>query len=206
LRQQLRAMILAASGRHLRIMFPMIAEVSEFVEARKILDAELNLAEARGQVMPAKLDVGTMLEVPALMWQLPALLSRIDFLSIGSNDLLQFLFACDRGSPRLSDRYDTLSPAVLNFFRDLSRRTANTGVTVTVCGEMAGRPLEAMALIGLGLRSLSMSAGSIGPVKAMTRSLDAHRLTTFLDHHAQSPHRSLRTLLKGYARDHGVVI
>lgn len=206
LRQQLRAMILAAAGRHLRIMFPMIAEVAELVDARKILDAELNLAESRQQVMPAKLDVGTMLEVPALMWQLPALLSRIDFLSIGSNDLLQFLFACDRGSPRLSDRYDTLSPAVLNFFSDLSRRTAESGVTVTVCGEMAGRPLEAMALIGLGLRSLSMSAGSIGPVKAMTRSLDAHRLTTFLDHHAQSPHRSLRTLLKGYARDHGVVI
>lgn len=206
LRQQLRAMVAAAAERELRVMFPMVAEAAEMVEARRILDLELALAEERGQKLPAKLAVGTMLEVPGLMWQMPALLPLVDFLSVGSNDLLQFLFACDRGSPRLGERYDALSPLVLNFFRDLVQRTRDSGVLLTVCGEIAGRPLEAMALIGLGLRSLSMSAGSVGPVKMMARSLHAQHLSEFLAYHGASRHRSLRGLLKGYARDHGVLI
>jgi phosphotransferase system enzyme I (PtsP) len=102
-----------------------------------------------------------------------ALLPRIDFLSVGSNDLFQFLFACDRGNPALSDRYDALAPAALGFLRDLARRCREAGVRLSVCGEMASRPLEAMALVGLGVRQLSVSPSEVGPVKAMVRSLEA---------------------------------
>ena len=120
---------------------------------------ELERARRQGQELPAPLRVGAMLEVPSLFWQLPALLPRIDFLSIGSNDLMQFLFACDRGNPELIDRYDVLSPPVLCFLRELVERCRRAGVSLSICGEMASRPLEAMVLLGLGVRKLSVTAG-----------------------------------------------
>jgi phosphotransferase system enzyme I (PtsP) len=156
--------------------------------------------------MPERVKVGAMLEVPSLMWQMPQLLARVDFLSVGSNDLLQFLFAWDRGSPRLSDRYDTLTPGVLAFFDDLVRKARAASVPITLCGEMAGRPLEAMMLIGLGFRALSMTAASIGPVKMMTRSLDARQLRPLLDQIMHHPVATLRGTLRGYARDRGIVL
>jgi phosphotransferase system enzyme I (PtsP) len=147
-----------------------------------------------------------MLEVPALFWQLKPLLARVDFVSVGSNDLMQFLFACDRGSPELVDRYDVLSPPALSFFRDLVERCRAAGVRLSICGEMASRPLEAMALIGLGVRELSLAAAEIAPVKAMLRSLDAGRLATYLGHLLDLPDHSLRGRLQAYARDRGVVL
>ncbi|HUA52168.1 MAG TPA: phosphoenolpyruvate--protein phosphotransferase [Candidatus Sulfotelmatobacter sp.] len=206
LRHQLRAMIAAAAGRRLVVMFPMIAEVAEFDQARAILDAELQRAARTGDGLPQAVRVGAMLEVPALMWQTKALLERVDFLSVGSNDLLQFLFAADRGSPQVAERYDPLSPPVLGLLRDLVERCKAAEVPVTLCGEMASRPLEAMALLGVGLRSLSMPPGAVGSVKMMTRSLDVKRLARFLDRLIDSPHHSLRELLRGFARDHGVVV
>ena len=119
-----------------------------------------------------------MVEVPSLYWQLKALLPRVDFLSIGSNDLFQFLFACDRGNPALIDRYDVLSPAALSFLHDMVERCRAAGVRLAVCGEMASRPLEAMALIGLGIHHLSLTPSEVGPVKAMLRSIDAGRLAS----------------------------
>jgi len=148
MRHQLRALLMAAAGRDLNVMFPMVAEVAELDKARALLDMEVERLKARGEAAPARLRVGTMLEVPALYWQLPALLKRVDFISVGSNDLTQFLFAIDRGNPRISERYDVLSPAMLNFLRRLAKETAKGGVQLSVCGEMAGRPLEAMALLG----------------------------------------------------------
>ena len=121
------------------------------------------LAEAR-RVRPApeRLEIGTMLEVPALMWQLDELLREVDFVSVGSNDLLQFLFAADRGSPALYGRYDLLSQPVLSLLDQLltAARAAKggAGVPVSLCGEAASRPLEAMTLVGLGLKTLSMPA------------------------------------------------
>lgn len=206
LRQQLRAMILAAAGRELRVMFPMIATIAEFRAARALLDQELTRAEDRGEPLPDRVKVGAMLEVPSLMWQMPQLLARVDFLSVGSNDMMQFLFAWDRGSPRLSDRYDTLAPGALAFFDDLVRKARSAAVPLTLCGEMAGRPLEAMALIGLGFRALSMSAGSIGPVKMMTRSLDVRQFRPLLDQTMHRPVETLRTVLRSYARDRGVAL
>ena len=210
LRRQLRALVRAAAGRELNVMFPMIAEVAELDAAKRLLELELGRARARGMAPPKVLKMGAMLEVPALLFQLPALCSRVDFLSVGSNDLVQFLFASDRGNPRLAQRYDVLAPPVLTLLRQLVEtcRAARggDGLSLTLCGEMAGDPLEAMALIGLGFRQLSMAAPSIGPVKAMVRSLELGRLAEYLEEIRGSADHSLRSKLIAFARDHGVAL
>jgi phosphotransferase system enzyme I (PtsP) len=206
MRGQLRALLLAASGRQLQVMFPMVAEVAELESARRLLAMELDRAAARGVPLPTQLEVGAMVEVPSLYWQLKVLLRRVDFLSIGSNDLFQFLFACDRGNPALVDRYDVLSPPALSFFHDMVQRCRAAGVRLAVCGEMASRPLEAMALIGLGIHHLSLTPSEVGPVKAMLRSLDAGRLHRYLERLLDLPDHSLRGRLLAYAQDHGVVL
>jgi phosphotransferase system enzyme I (PtsP) len=206
LRHQLRALIGAAAGRRLRIMFPMVAELAEFEAARAVLGIELRRAEQRGRPLPGPIEVGLMLEVPALLWQLPTLLPNADFVSVGSNDLTQFLFACDRGNPRLAGRYDALSPAMLTLLRELVRQCAGHRVPLGLCGEMAGDPLDAMALIGVGLRNLSMNPSAIGPVKMMVRSLKLAALEAFMAPLLAAPDHSLRGKLAAFARDHGVII
>ena len=206
LRHQLRAMIAAAADRPLRIMFPMIAMTDELRAARALVDLELSRARERGQRLPAKLELGAMLEVPSLLWQLPDLLRLADFISVGSNDLAQFLFASDRGNPRLAGRYDSLSPAMLSIIAHLVARCAEAGRPISVCGEMAGRPLEAMALLGLGLYRLSMAPSAIGPVKTMLRSLDIGQLQSYLADRVARGHGGLRRDLLAYARDHGVAL
>jgi len=206
LRQQLRALIRAAGARPLFVKFPMIAEIAELEQARAILDIELAHAAKEGRILPAVIKTGVMLEVPALLWQLPALCARVDFLSIGTNDLVQFLFACDRGNPRLADRYDPLSMPMLALFREVIARTRDARVPLSMCGEMAGNPIEAMALIALGFRTLSMVATAIGPVKTMIRSLDATAVAGYLDEIAGRPDHSLRPRLEAYARDHKIAL
>lgn len=206
LRQQLRAMIRAADGRPLQVMFPMISQVAEFEAARELLDLELMRRRQRREILPRQVRVGVMFEVPALVWQLDALLSRVDFLSVGSNDLRQFLFASDRGSPKIAERYDTLSPALLNLLDMLVQRCDAAGVPASLCGEMAGQPLDAMALAGLGFRSLSMSPSAIGPVKTMIRSLDLRRLEAYLRSLLPLPVTSLRAKLRAFATDHGIAV
>ena len=206
MRHQYRALIRAAEGRDLSLMFPMITEVSEFDAARDLLDRELVRAEKRGRPLPGKLFVGTMLEVPALAFQMPVLLRKADFISVGSNDLFQFLFASDRGSPHLADRYDSLAPAALFFLRNLVDSCAQANIPITLCGEIAGRPLEAMALVGIGFRRLSMSPSSIGPVKSMIRSLSAADLTRYIETLGDQAEHSLRQKLRQFAVDHGVMI
>jgi phosphotransferase system enzyme I (PtsP) len=206
LRQQLRALISAAAGRSLSIMFPMVAEVAEFDAAREILDLELDRARVRGTVAPQRIKAGVMLEVPSLLFQLPTLLERVDFLSVGTNDLLQFLLASDRGNPRVSERYDALSPGVLRALAEIAREAARHRVPVGVCGEMAGQPLDAMALVGLGFRSLSMNPTGIGPVRTMLRSLDLGPLQELLRRKIDDPVHSLRPILRAFARDRGVMV
>jgi phosphotransferase system, enzyme I, PtsP len=206
LRQQLRALIRAARDRCLRVMFPMIADIAEFEAARAVLDLEIERATTRGHRVPAKIEVGVMFEVPALLWELPQLLPKVDFLSVGTNDLVQFLFAADRGNPKLAERYDTLSLPVLRLLGEVARACASHRVPLALCGEMAGQPLDAMALVGIGFRTLSMAPGSIGPVKAMIRSLDLAPLAGLLDGLPALPPRSLRGRLRDFARDHGVVV
>jgi phosphotransferase system, enzyme I, PtsP len=204
LRRQLRALIRAAEGQTLYVKFPMIAEVAELERARAMLDAELARAVAEDRILPDAVKVGVMIEVPSLLWQLPALCQRVDFVSVGTNDLLQFLFACDRGNPRLSDRYDPLSAPMLALFRELVAHTGAAAVPLSMCGEMAGNPIEAMTLIALGFRNLSMTAAAIGPVKTMVRSLDCAALAGYLDEIGERPDHSFRLKLEAYARDHGV--
>ncbi|MEQ8504817.1 MAG: phosphoenolpyruvate--protein phosphotransferase [Rhodospirillales bacterium] len=206
MRDQLRSLIRAAAGRTLRVMFPMVTEVAEFDAAKKLLDAELARANKRGTAVPADVRAGVMLEVPGLIFQMPALMKRVDFISVGSNDMLQFLFAADRGNPQVAARYDDLSPAALNFLGEVARQCRDTDTEFSLCGEMAGEPLAAMTLIGLGFRNLSMSAPSIGPVKAMVRSLDAGALENYLQGLQQSADHSLREKLRAFAADHGVLV
>jgi phosphotransferase system enzyme I (PtsP) len=206
LRQQLRALLRAAGGRDLYVKFPMIAEIAELEEARALLDKEVARQEAEGREAPRSISIGVMLEVPSLLWQLPALLERIDFLSIGTNDLAQFLYACDRGNPRLAERYDLLSAPMVALFRAVIAECATAHTPLSMCGEMAGNPIEAMVLIGLGFRTLSLTATAIGPVKTMIRSLDAGALGRYLDEIGERPDHSLRRWLEAYARDHAVVL
>ncbi len=203
--KQLRALIRAAEGRPLRIMFPMVAQAAEFDAVSRLMDRELSRALGQGYVAPSDLQIGAMVEVPAIFWQLDALLSRADFLAVGTNDLLQYMFAADRGDPKLANRYDTLSPAFLNILGDLAAKAETAGKPISVCGEMAGRPLEAMALIGLGFRSLSMAATSVGPVKAMILGVEVEALADFVRSLRRRDSASVRTDLHAYARDHGLI-
>jgi phosphotransferase system enzyme I (PtsP) len=206
LRRQLRALIQGASGRPLSVMFPMVADTAELQGARHLLDLELDRARRRGVTEPERLRVGVMFEVPALAWQLDTLLPHVDFVSVGTNDLMQFLFAADRSNSRLAGRYDTLSPAMLRLLHFVVERARPAGVDLSVCGEMAGRPVEALALLAIGVRTLSMSPGAIGPVKAMIRSLDLHEATEFVTSVLAQPDRPLRETLRLFAADHAIEI
>ena len=172
LRRQLRAMIRAASGRELYIMFLMVAEVPEFVQVRAFVDTELTHEKEREAVVPKQVCVVVMLEAPSLAFQLNALCPLVDFISVGSNDLCQFLFASDWGNPRLADRFDILSPIILTVLKNIVTDCDKANVPLNLCGEMVGRLLEAMALIGLGFKRLSMVGSSISWVKEMVLGMD----------------------------------
>ena len=206
LREQLRALIRAAEGRHLRVKFPMVAELPEFERARALLNMELARANDEGRMLPASVEIGVMLEVPALLWQLSELCERVDFLSIGTNDLMQFLFACDRGNPRLADRYDPLSAPVLRLLREVVAQANASSVPLSMCGDMAANPLEAMVLIALGFRTLSIPGAAIGPLKAMIRSLDLGALADYVNEISARPDHSLKSKFEAYARDHLIAL
>lgn len=206
LRQQLRAMIRAAKGRELAVMFPMLAQVDEFVFGRSLVVRELARERALGGDLPSAVQVGAMLEVPALVLQLERLLPVVDFLSVGTNDLMQFLFASDRGNAKLAERYDVLSPVVLRLLADVARQCQAAGVPLSLCGEMAGQPVEAMALIGLGYRSLSLPPFAVGPVKTMIRSLELSKLEDYVSALCHRPEASVRQSLAVFARDHDISI
>lgn len=206
LRRQLRALLHAAAGRSLYVMFPMVSDVAEFEAAKALLQREIDRETAFGDRLPAEIKVGAMLEVPALALQLPQLLPRCDFVSLGTNDLVQFLFAADRGNPRLAKRYDVLSPAVLGFIRQIASQAAGHGVPLTACGEMAGHPLEAMALLGCGLTRLSMAPQAVDPVKTMLRGLDVERLKTLINQLLTLPDHSIREQLRVFASENDVPI
>jgi phosphotransferase system enzyme I (PtsP) len=206
LRYQVRALIMACANHTLRILLPMVTDVAEFNNARALVDRELERARLLSQPQPRQTLVGAMLEVPALVFMLPQILRCADFVSIGSNDLFQFIFAVDRTNPRVARRYDTLSPAALSLVRQIVRSAAEANGEVSLCGEMAGRPLEAMALIGTGVRTLSMQPTNIGPVKLMIRSLDTREIAQFVDRLCGRGDHSLRTRLAAFAAERGVVI
>jgi phosphotransferase system enzyme I (PtsP) len=206
LRLQLRALLMAAAGRTVKIMFPMIADIDEYLRVKEAVEIEKQYLLERGHELPAQIRLGVMIEIPALIWQLDNLLPLVDFASIGSNDLVQFLFASDRGNPRLAGRYDPLSPAALGAMRMIVEKSEQHGRPVTLCGELGGRPLEAMGLVGIGLTSISMVPSAIGPVKAMVLSLDRAKLWTFMKPLLSSPLHSIRPELLEFAQRNGVVL
>jgi phosphotransferase system enzyme I (PtsP) len=200
LRTQLRALIAAVAGRPLRVMFPLVASVEEFRTARALVDHEVAWAERRGRPAPERLSVGAMIEAPSLLWHLDALLTLTDFVSVGTNDLMQYLFAADRGNPRVADRYDPLSPPALRALKAIQQACAESGTPVSVCGEMAGRPLEAFALVGLGFEALSMPPSGIGPVKQMVLSCDRGAAMRGIAGLLGSPTGSVRGEIEALAR------
>ncbi len=175
LRSQVRALLRAGGGRELKLMFPMIAMVEEFDEAKALVERELTHLRRHGHALPERVEIGTMVEVPSLLFQLDELLSRVDFLSVGSNDLMQFLYAADRGNARVATRFDPLSAPVLRALKDIADKAKKHNKPVTLCGELASQPIGALALAILGYRSLSLSPSAVGPVKAMLLDLDAAR-------------------------------
>ncbi len=208
LRAQVRAMLRAGAGRDLKIMLPMVATTEEFRRARMIIRREQAMLEKQGVAPPRDLRVGVMVEVPSLLFELGEIAREADFLSIGTNDLMQFLFAADRENKRVADRFDPLGVGALRALRRIVEAAAETGCPVTVCGEMGGKPLETMALIGLGYRGFSMSAASIGPVKAMLRALDAGKLRERMDWMLASPEgaTNLRPQLAAFATEFKVPV
>ncbi|QLC24967.1 phosphoenolpyruvate--protein phosphotransferase [Parasphingopyxis algicola] len=203
---QARALIEAAAGKTLNVMFPMVSEPWEFDEARALFESQRVWLEDHHHMLPHEIRYGCMLEVPALAEALDQLLPRLDFLSIGTNDLTQFLFAADRADPRIADRYDWLSPAILRFLRRIIRQTGEAGVPATICGEMGGRPIEAMALIGLGVEQLSITPAAVGAIKAMIRSLDAGELRGRMDEWLAEPPPDMRQTLLDWAEQRSVAI
>ena len=206
LRLQLRALLTAAAGRELRVMFPMIATVDEFRHARELVDVECAWARRRGRALPDLLRVGAMIECPSLLWHLDALLPLTDFVSIGTNDLFQYMFAADRTNPLVADRYDPLSPPALRALAEIQRKCADTGTPVSVCGELAGRPLEAFALLTLGFTRLSAPAGGVGPVKRMILSADLAAARRGMANLLGSSSGSIRGELESLARKLNVAI
>lgn len=201
---QARALLEAAAGRELNVMFPMISEPWELLEAKALFENQRRWLAGFGKQLPRHVNYGAMLEVPALAEMLDVVLPELDFLSIGTNDLTQFLFAADRANPKLAERYDWLSIAILRFISRVLRTCADHEVRVGVCGEMGGRTLEAMTLLGLGLRRMSITPAAIGPVKAMIRSLDMREIGPFVHELLADGRRDPRLALREWAEGHEV--
>ena len=209
LRIQLRALLRAASGRRLSIMLPMVTEAEEVDRVRAILDAETAMHERFGYEAPSTLELGSMIEVPNLLWQLDALMERVDFVSVGSNDLFQFMVASDRTNAYMADRYEPLSRPFLRALREIVRAGRRNATPVHLCGELGGDPLTAMAVIGLGFRHVSMPAAALGPVKEMLLALDVGAVNAMLEQllDEPSPHeKPLRAALVEWAEENGVPI
>ena len=171
-RTQMRALLKAASGRELRVMLPMVTDVAEIGQARAIINREVHHLSKFGHGLPTRLHLGAMLEVPSLLFDIDALMRAADFVSIGSNDLFQFMTATDRGNTVVAQRYDPISKPFLKALRTVAEAAARHGTPLTLCGELAGKPLGALALAAIGIRTLSMSPASVGPVKAALMATD----------------------------------
>jgi phosphoenolpyruvate-protein phosphotransferase len=204
LKAQARALLEASAGRALNVMFPMVAEPWEFDAAKAVFDGQLAYLRKRKRVLPEAIRYGVMLEVPALAEQLDLLAPKISFLSIGTNDLTQFLFAADRSNPKLAERYDWLSPAILRFLRRVVRSVDGLGVDISVCGEMGGRRLEALALMGLGIRRMSITPASVGPIKALVGQVDVNEIGAAMERWLASPPPDMRAALLEWAAERGI--
>lgn len=206
LKVQARALIEAAAGRTLNVMFPMVSEPWEFDAAREVFEKQYLFLKNQKKMLPDAIRYGAMLEVPALAEQLDLLAPKVSFLSIGTNDLTQFLFAADRANPRLAERYDWLSPAILRFLKRILNSVAGYPIDITVCGEMGGRQLEALALLGLGIRRLSITPAAVGPIKELVRRIDLNEIGDAMTTWLASPPPNLRQALLDWAGERGLAV
>ena len=204
LKIQARSLLEAAAGQTLNVMFPMVSEPWEFDDARAVFESQRAVLKKQKKRLPSAIRYGVMLEVPALAEQLDVLLPKIAFLSIGTNDLTQFLFAADRANPKLAERYDWVSPAILRFIRRVVTATAGHDVDVTVCGEMGGRRLEALALLGLGIRRLSITPAAVGPIKELVRKVDLEEIGEAMAGWLATPPPDMRKALELWAGERGI--
>jgi phosphotransferase system enzyme I (PtsP) len=165
---QIRAMLRASEGvNNLRIMLPMISNIPELDRAVELIDrAYRELTDEEGYCLQ-KPPIGAMIEVPAAVYQVKEIGRRVDFLSVGTNDLTQYLLAVDRNNPRVADLYSSLHPSVLRALKSIHEQASSVNCQLSVCGEMAGDPLQAVVLMGLGYENLSMSASSLLRVKSV---------------------------------------
>jgi len=204
LKVQARALLEAAGGRTLNVMFPMVTEPWEFDAAQAVFESQLAFLKRQKKLLPDAIRYGAMLEVPALAECLDVLAPRLSFLSIGTNDLTQFLFAADRSHPKLAERYDWLSPAILRFLRRVVVAVAPTSTDLTVCGEMGGRRLEALALLGLGITRLSITPAAVGPVKELVRKVEIPAIRAAMDGWLAKPPANMRAAIAGWASERGI--
>jgi phosphotransferase system enzyme I (PtsP) len=200
MRMQLQALLRGAAGRPLTVMFPFVAQLDEFVEARQHLLDEIERERRLGHVLPAGVEIGAMVETPSMAFAPRRFYELADFVSIGGNDLKQFFFAADRENERVRRRYDTLNVSYLSLIEQIVRRCAETGTPLSFCGEDAGRPVEAMCLAAMGLRTLSMRPASVGPVKHLFRRIDLGQARAVIDEARASGVQSVRPAVMDWLR------
>lgn len=201
MRMQLQALIRAAEGRPLTIMFPFIAQYEEYTQSRAEVDKALEREAKLGHVLPESLNVGAMLETPSLAFSPRKFFEDVGFISIGGNDLKQFFFAADRENERVRRRYDTLNVSFLGMIERIVERCADTGTPLSFCGEDAGRPVEALAFAAIGLRALSMRPASIGPVKSLLRRSNLEEVRHVIIDARHRGDMSVRPALMRYLKD-----
>ena len=172
LRIQIRALLRAANGGPMRILVPMVTDAWEFRKAREVVMLEVERLKHEGRPVPSELKLGAMIEVPSLLWELDQVLPDADFVSIGSNDLVMFLTAADRGNKRVAKSYDPIALPRMRALKHIVDMARRYNVPLTMCGELAGRTVEALALLSIGMTRLSMSPPSIGPIKEMILGLE----------------------------------
>lgn len=206
MRMQLQALIRAAAGRPLSVMFPFVAQMQEYEEARAQLEKELAREQRLNRPIPSQVEIGAMLETPSLAFAPQRFFEIADFVSIGGNDLKQFFFAADRENERVRRRYDTLNVSFLTFLEQIVKRCKQSGTPLSFCGEDAGRPIEAACFAAIGLRTLSMRPASIGPVKMLLRQVDLRALRAVIDEAAARGDQSVRGAVTRYLADTGCEI
>ena len=205
IRPQLRALINASAGRVLYIMFPMLTLAQEVDDARNLLDREIDRAKRQSKPLPKEIKIGAMIETPAAAWRVDKIAPKVDFLSVGGNDLAQFYFAADRDSEHVQRRYDPMNPGFLSFLKECVGKARQAGAPLSYCGEQAADPVMAAAFVGLGITSFSLPATSVGPFRRMVRKLNAKEIGVWLEEHLPLPSKTIRPEFEAFLNQKGLL-